>query len=296
MLALACLFAAGCRRGEEAPPPLAKEVAPFLRWCEEQGPARSACLVAAARVTGDAAACARIKAAAADRTACLLAAARTAGRIDACRALADRELVRCAFTLAAEQERGSVCDVLGDVHWQGGGAESLCRGVARGDPGACGPEVTPGLGPLCLEALAVRLRDPGPCGRLGKDAPELPRCIGAVAVARRLPAECAVLGAGARRRCEVEVEIARGRFPPCFGDPSACDRSLWTDRPCEGSSGDWADDCRIHQAVFGTGPYGCGVVQDSKRRALCGELRDAEEGLTRKGRAADAGSRPAGGG
>ena len=74
--------------------------------------------------------------------------------------------------------------------------------------------------------------------------------------------------------------MAKGRFPPCFSDVALCERSLWVARPCDGTSGAWADDCLIHQAVFGTGPLGCGAVQDKKRRALCAQLRDAQEGYT----------------
>ena len=293
LAALLCL-GPGCKRDEEGPPPLTKEVGPFLRWCEAQPEARNPCLVSAARLTGDPAACGRIKPGAPDRTACLTAAARTSGRVDACRPLADRDLVLCALTVAAEQGRTSACDALEGVHWQGGAPKAVCLAVARGSAEACsGGGLSPDLRRLCLGTLPLRLRDPAACAELGKDTPDAHRCLAAVAVARRTAAECASLGAAARRGCEVEVEIARGRYPPCFGEPSACERTLWVEHPCEGTSGTWADDCRIHQAVFGTAPYGCGVVQDAKRRALCGELRDAQEGLTLRVRGADAGPRPA---
>lgn len=294
MLASLLCLGAGCKR-EPPPPPLDKEVGPFLRWCDAQGAARNPCLVSAARLTGDAAACARIKPGAPERTSCLIAAARTAGRVDGCRPLADRDLVACALAVAAEQGRASACEPLEGVHWQGGSAGVVCLSVARGTADACtGGELGPDLRRMCQAALAVRLRDPAACAGLGKDTVDTQRCLSAVAVARRATVECAVLGSAARRGCEVEVEIARGRYPPCFGEPSACERTLWVDRPCEGTSGLWADDCHIHQAVFGTAPYGCGVVQNAQRRTLCGELRDAQEGLTLRVRGADAGPRPVG--
>jgi hypothetical protein len=298
LLALAAL-SSGCKRRESELPPT-KLLAPYLRWCELQGAARSTCLVSAARVTGDAAACARLKRGAPERTACLTAAARTSGRVDACRALADRPLLLCALTVAAVQGRASACEALENVRWQGVATRPVCLSVAGGASQDCldaalGPE----LGKLCLRFAALRLKDASLCSRLKDEPAEAQRCAAAVAVARHAPLECAgafaqsppLAGGPTQRACEVEADIARGRLPPCFSEAGLCERSLWVARPCEGTSGAWADDCRIHQAVFSTGPFGCGGVQDAKRRALCGELRDVQEGLNLLNRP-DAGTAP----
>lgn len=285
------LLPAGCKREEEVS--ATRAVAPYVTWCEAQGAARNSCLVSAARVTGDAAACAKLKSGAPERTACLLAAARTSGRVDVCRPLADRDLVLCALGVVAEHGHASACDALESVHWQGGATKALCAAVARGEAEACTPPGTGELGELCLRFLALRRRDASLCSRLGKDVEEVQRCTVAVAVARGAPEAClkafAVAPAGAaEHRCELDAAVAKGTFPPCFSDPALCERSLWVARPCEGTSGTWADDCHIHQAVFGTGPFGCGAVQDKTRRALCAQLRDAQEGYTRA--QADAGA------
>ena len=289
------LLGAGCKRSEQAEP-AGREVAPYIEWCEVQGPARNPCLLSAARVTGDATACGRIKAGAPERTACRIAAARTSGRAEICRSLADRDLVLCAFTVVAEHFHPGACDVLENVNWQGGESRALCRALATGEVEACtGKGVGPELSKLCLRLAAVRLRDAAVCMRLGKDGNDLQRCAAAVVVARRAPQDCAAAlpagaGAVARRNCEVEAAIERGDFPPCFGDPGMCDRSLWVARPCDGTTGVWADDCHIHEAVFSTGPFGCGAVVDPKRRTLCGQLRDAQEGFLRRAHRADGGT------
>jgi hypothetical protein len=294
-LLLLVLLAPGCKR-EEAEPP-GKAVAPYVQWCEAQGAARSSCLVSAARVSGDASACAKLKAGAPERTACLAAAAKTSGRVEVCRPLADRDLVLCAFGVAAENGKASTCEVLEAVHWQGGGTRALCAAVARGDGEACtAGKADAELSALCLHFAALRRKDAGACAALGKDTAAVQRCSAAVAVAKGTPEACAAVfggteGAG-QHRCEVQAAITKGTFPPCFGEPSACERSLWVARPCEGTSGTWADDCLMHQAVFGTGALGCGAVQDKKRRALCGQLRDAQEGFLRE-RGGDAGVPPA---
>jgi hypothetical protein len=272
-------------------------VAPYVQWCETQGTARNGCLVSAARVTGDAAACAKLKSGAPERTACLLAAAKTSGLVDVCRPLADRDLVLCALGVAAEHGRASACDVLESVHWQGDGTHALCAAVARGEPGACTPALTGELGALCVQFLALRRRDATLCAQLGKDSADVQRCAAAVAVARAAPEACAAVfsaapGSPGQHRCELEAAVAKGTLSPCFSDLGLCERSLWVPRPCEGTSGTWADDCHIHQAVFGTGPFGCGAVRDGTRRALCAQLRDAQEGYTRA-RGADAGTPPA---
>ncbi len=294
LLAVA-VFGPGCKREEELS--ATRAVAPYVQWCEAQGTARNGCLVSAARVTGDAAACAKLKSGAPERTACLLAAAKTSGRVDVCRPLSDRDLVLCALGVAAEHGRSSACDVLENVHWQGGATRALCNAVARGEAEACTPPGTGELGELCLRFLALRRRDAGLCTRLGKDAEDVQRCSAAVAVARAAPEACAAAFSRAssgpgQRRCELEALVAKGTFPPCFSDSALCERSLWVPRPCEGTSGPWADDCHIHQAVFGTGPLGCGAVLDPKRRALCAQLRDAQEGYTLRAQGADAGPAP----
>jgi hypothetical protein len=294
-LLLLALSGPGCKR-EEAEAP-GKAVAPYVQWCESQGAARSSCLVSAARISGDASACARLKAGAPERTDCLLAAAKTSGRVEACRPLADRDLVLCAFGVAAENGRASTCEVLQTVHWQGGATRALCAAVARGDGEACTAEKTDAeLSALCLRFAALRRKDASACAALGKDKAAVQRCAAAVAVAKGTPEACAAVFAGtdgpAQHRCEVQAAVTKGTLPPCFGDVGACERSLWVARPCEGTSGTWADDCLIHQAIFGTGPMGCGAVQDKKRRALCGQLRDAQEGFVR-GRGVDAGVPPA---
>ena len=113
-----------------------RALAPYLQWCEAQGAARNSCLVSAARVTRDAAACGKLKGAAAERTACLVAAATASGQTAPCRALADRELVQCVLAVAAETGQLSACEALDNVHWQGGGKGS-CLAVARGEPADC---------------------------------------------------------------------------------------------------------------------------------------------------------------
>jgi hypothetical protein len=284
------LASTGCKREPEGGP--TRAVAPYVEWCEAQGSARNSCLVSAARVSGDAAACAKLKGGAPERAACLTAAARTSGRSDVCRPLADRDLVLCALGVASENGRTSVCDVLEDVHWQGGGARALCTAIAKGELTACAPPPPGELGELCQHFLALRRRDAALCATLGKDSAQ--RCAVAVAVARGAPEACAAVFAAApggpeRRRCEVEAAVAKGTLSPCFSDVSLCERSLWVARPCEGASGTWADDCHMHEAVFGTGPFGCGAVRDGTRRALCAQLRDAQEGFTRA-RVVDAGT------
>ncbi len=284
----------GCKR-EEAPSPAERAVAPYVQWCEAQGAARNSCLVSAARVTGDAAACAKLKGAGADRSACLQAAARTAGRVEACRSLADRELVQCVLGVAAETGRASACEALDNVHWQGGGTRAVCEAVARGKPDACPGLEVGELAAWCLRDVALRLRDAGLCTRLGKDVQDVRRCGVAVAVARRAPLECAAIfsatpDASAQHRCEVDAAVAAGHFPPCFGDVALCERFLWVPRPCEGTKGAWADDCLMHQAVFSTGPFGCGAVHDVHRRSLCAQLRDAQEGYLLRARGTDAGA------
>ena len=287
-------LAAGCKREEEAAS--TRAVAPYVQWCEAQGAARNGCLVSAARVTGDAAACAKLKTGAPERTACLMAAAQTTGRVEVCRPLSDRDLVLCALGVVAEHGRPAACDVLENVHWQGGATRALCTTVARGEAEACTPPASGELGELCLRFLALRRRDAALCSRLGKDGEDVQRCRTAVAVARGAPEACAAAfpaapGGPAQHRCELEAAVAKGTLPPCFSDPALCERSLWVPHPCEGTSGTWADDCRVHQAVFGTGPFGCGAVQDKARRALCGQLRDAQEGYTLRALGADAGTR-----
>jgi hypothetical protein len=283
LLALVVL-APGCKR-EDADAPT-RELAPYVQWCEAQGAARNSCLVSAARVTGDAAACGKLKGGGPERAACLLAAAGTSGRVDVCRPLADKDFVLCAFSVAAESGRPTTCDALEDVHWQGGSARPLCAAVARGDVEACTlPGTNAELGALCLRFVALRRKDASLCAGLGKDSADVQRCAAAVAVAKGAPEACAAVfssapGGPGQRRCEQEAAVAKGRFPPCFSDVALCERSLWVARPCDGTSGAWADDCLIHQAVFGTGPLGCGAVQDKKRRALCAQLRDAQEGYT----------------
>lgn len=284
-MALAVLCA-GCKR-EEPESPAGRAVAPYVQWCEAQGAARSSCLVSAARVSGDAAACAKLPSGALERTACLMAAAKTSGRAEVCRPLADRDLVQCAFGVAAKSGRASACEVLQDVHWQGGATYGLCASVAEGKAEACTAPGTPAqLAELCLRFVALRSRDAAVCTRLGKDAVAVQHCAVAVAVEKGTPEACAAAfsaaaDAAAQHRCEVQAAVARGAFPPCFADVALCERSLWVPRPCEGASGAWADDCLIHQAVFGTGALGCGAVADKKRRALCGRLRDAQEGYVR---------------
>jgi hypothetical protein len=291
LLALAAL-GAGCKRTEDEAP-VTKLLAPYVRWCEAQGAARNSCLVSAARVTGDAGACARVKAGAPERTACLIAAAKTSGRVEACRALADHPLVLCALTVAAEQGRASACEALENVRWQAVATRPVCLSVARGAPEEClDPALGAELGRLCLRFAALRLKDASVCTRIRDEPAEAQRCAAAVAAARHAPSECAaafaqgprIPGGAPQRACEVEAEIARGHLPPCFSEPALCERSLWVARPCEGTTGAWADDCHIHQAVFATGPFGCGAVQDAKRRALCAELRDAQEGLNLQAR------------
>lgn len=290
------VFCTGCKR-EEPESPVGRAVAPYVQWCEAQGAARGSCLVSAARVSGDAAACAKLPSGALERTACLMAAAKTSGRADVCRPLADRDLVQCAFGVAAKTGRASACEVLEEVHWQGGATRGLCASVAEGKAEAC---TTPGtdaqLTGLCLRFVALRTRDAAVCTRLSKDALAVQRCAVAVAVEKGTPEACASVFSAApdgpaQHRCEVQAAVAKGAFPPCFADVALCERSLWVPRPCEGASGIWADDCLIHQAVFGTGPLGCGAVADKKRRALCGQLRDAQEGYVRA-QAADAGLLP----
>src|SRR5208283_867611 len=104
---------------------------------EAQGAARNSCLVSAASVSRDAAACASLKGAGTERTACLLAAATASGQTAPCRALADRELVQCALAVAAETGQLSACEALQSVHWHGGATQNLCAAVARGEPAAC---------------------------------------------------------------------------------------------------------------------------------------------------------------
>jgi len=211
LLALAVL-GPGCKREEEAGS--TRAVAPYVEWCEAQGAARNGCLVSAARVTGDAAACAKLKSGAPERTACLLAAAKTSGRVDVCRPLSDRDLVLCALGVAAEHGRSSACDVLENVHWQGGATRALCAAVARGEAEACTPPGTGELGELCLRFLALRRRDASVCTRLGKDAEDVQRCTAAVAVASGAPEACAAAFSGApggsgQRRCELEAGMAK---------------------------------------------------------------------------------------
>jgi hypothetical protein len=293
-LALLAL-APGCKR-EEADAPT-RELAPYVQWCDAQGAARNGCLVSAARVTGDASACGKLKGGAPERGACLMAAAKTSGRVDVCRPLADRDLVQCALGVAAENGRTSTCEVLENVHWQGGGTSSVCAAVAHGEAAACAASGTnPELSALCLRFVALRRRDASVCAGLGKDGAAIQRCAAAVAVAKGTPEACAAVfsaapGGPGQHRCEQEAAVTKGRFPPCFGDAALCERFLWVPTPCEGTTGAWADDCLMHQAVFGTGPLGCGAVQDKKRRALCGQLRDAQEGYTLRAR--DAGTAPA---
>jgi hypothetical protein len=283
--ALLAVLGTGCKR-EEADSPVGRAVAPYVQWCEAQGAARNGCFVSAARVSGDAAACAKLKGGAPERAACLMAAANTSGRADVCRPLADRDLVLCAFGVAAMGGRASACEVLEDVHWQGGATRAVCVSVAEGKASACtAPGMNAELSELCLRFVALRSRDPGPCKLLGKDAAAVQRCAAAVAVEKG-PEACAAVFSSpsdgtALHRCEVQAKVAKGTLPPCFADVALCERTLWVARPCEGTTGPWADDCLIHQAVFGTGPLGCGAVQDKKRRALCGQLRDAQEGYDR---------------
>jgi hypothetical protein len=286
------LLAVSCKREEEGGP--TRAVAPYLEWCEAQGAARNSCLVSAARVSGDAAACAKLKGGGPERTACLVAAAKTSGRSDVCRPLADRDLVLCALGVTSETGRASACDVLESVHWQGGGARAVCAAIARGEPSACSPLPGGELGELCLRFLAVRRRDAGLCTPLGKETAAFQRCAVAVALARGAPEACATAFSVAadipeQRKCEQDAAVAKGTLSPCFSEPLLCERSLWVARPCEGATGTWADDCHIHEAVFGTGPFGCGAVRDGTRRALCARLRDAQEGYTRA-RGVDAGT------
>ncbi len=290
----ALLLASGCKR-EEATSSADRALAPYLKWCDAQGPARNSCLVSAARVTGDAAACSKLKGAGAERTACVVAAATASGQAAPCRVLADRELVQCALSVAAETGHASACDVLQNVHWQGGGTQASCAAVAAGEPAAC-PRLDGGgeLASWCLRYVALRRRDAAVCAQLGRDSAEVQRCGAAVAVARHAPLECASVYAAspagpAQHHCEVEAQVAQGRLPPCFGDRALCERFLWVPRPCEGAPASWADTCLMHQAVFSTGPFGCGAVADSQRRALCAQLRDAQEGYLRRARGADAG-------
>jgi hypothetical protein len=294
-LLLLALLAVGCKQKEAEP--TGKAVAPYVEWCEAQGAARNACLVSAAGVSGDASACAKLKTGAPERTACLLAAAKTSGRVEVCRPLADRDLVLCAFSVAAESGRTSACELLEDVHWQGGATRGLCASVAQGDAAACAAEKTDAeLSALCLRFVARRKKDATVCQALGKDTAAVQRCAAAVAVANGTPEACAAVFSrtdeAAQHRCEVQAAVTKGTLPPCFGDVAVCERSLWVARPCEGTSGSWADDCLIHQAVFSAGPLGCGAVVDKKRRALCGRLREAQEGFVRA-RDADAGTAPA---
>ncbi|MGO9830857.1 MAG: hypothetical protein ACLPJH_12020 [Myxococcaceae bacterium] len=293
-LAALLLLGAGCKR-EEPTSAAERALAPYLKWCDAQGAARNSCLVSAARVTGDAAACSKVKGAGPERTACLVAAAVASGQSLPCRALADRELVQCALSVAAETGHASACDVLQNVHWQGGSTQALCAAVARGELAGC-PRLDGGgeLASWCLRYVALRRRDASACAQLGKDTAEVQRCGAAVAVARHAPLECAAAYASspagpAQHRCEVEAQVALGRFPPCFSDPALCERFLWVPRPCEGVPAAWADSCLMHQAVFSTGPFGCGAVADSKRRALCAQLRDAQEGYLLRAKGADAG-------
>jgi hypothetical protein len=226
-----------------------------------------------------------------------MAAAKTSGRADVCRPLADRDLVQCTFGVAAKSGRASACEVLEDVHWQGGATRALCASVAEGKAEACTIPGTPAqLAELCLRFVALRNRDAAVCACLSKDVGAFQRCAVAVAVEKGMPEACAAAFSAAadapgQHRCEVQAAVAKGAFPPCFSDAALCERSLWVPRPCEGATGAWADDCLIHQAVFGTGPLGCGAVADKKRRALCGKLRDAQEGYVRA-QAADAGPLP----
>jgi hypothetical protein len=293
-------MAPGCKREEPAGPTRAVE--PYLQWCESQGTARGACLVSAATVSGDAAACAKLKVGAPERTACLLAAARTSGQVEACKTLSDRDSVICVFGAAAETGRLSSCEVLENIHWQGGATRALCTAVARGDAEACtalNPQ--PELGALCVKFAALRRKDAALCNQLGKDVASVQACAVAVAVARGAPEACGKAFAAApdtpaQRRCELDASVVKGVFPPCFSDPDRCRSFLWVPRPCQGALGNWADDCQIHQAVFGTGPFGCGAVKDGERRALCAQLRDAQEGYTlAKSRAAGTEDKPAGG-
>src|SRR5450631_2145513 len=277
------MLATGCTREESEAP--GKAVAPYVQWCEAQGTARGGCLVSAARVSGDASACSKLKGGA-EHTACLLAAAKTSGRVEVCRPLADRDLVLCAFAVAAKNGGDSACAALENVHWEGGATHDLCTSVAQGEATGCtSAGTTAELSELCLRFVALRRRDSSVCASLGKDAPAARRCAAAVAVEKGVPDACGPIFSGtdgaAQHRCEVQAAITKGTFPPCFGDPAVCERSLWVARACEGTSGAWADDCLIHQAVFGTGPLGCGAVLDKKRRALCGQLRDAQEGFVR---------------
>jgi len=288
------LLGTGCKR-EQVPSPAERAVAPYVQWCQAQGAARNSCLVSAARVTGDSAACAGLKGAGAERSACLQAAARTAGRVEACRSLADRDLVQCVLAVAAETGRASACEALDNVHWQGGATRAVCEAVAHGEPDACPTLDTGELAAWCLRDVALRVRDAAACTRLGRDVPAVQRCGAAVAVARRAPLECAAIfasapDASAQHRCEVEAAVAAGHFPPCFADVTLCERFLWVPRPCEGTKGAWADDCLMHQAVFSTGPFGCGAVQDAHRRSLCAQLRDAQEGYLLRARGADGGA------
>jgi hypothetical protein len=274
----------GCKREETEP--IGKAVAPYVQWCEAQGAARGNCLVSAAHVSGDASACGKLKAGAPEHTACLLAAAKTSGRVEACRPLSDRDLVLCTFGVVAENGRTSACEVLENVHWQGGATRALCAAVAQGDAEACTAQKADGeLSALCLRFAALRRKDASLCTALGKDTASVQRCAAAVAVAKGTPEACAAVYSGtdgpAQHRCEVQAAVTKGTSPPCFGDVAVCERTLWVARPCEGTSGSWGDDCLIHQAVFGTGAFGCGAVQDKKRRALCGQLRDAQEGYLR---------------
>jgi hypothetical protein len=291
---LALMLAPACKREEVDAP--TRELAPYVQWCEAQGAARNSCLVSAARVTGDAAACGLLKGGGPERAACLTAAARTSGRADVCKPLADRDLALCAFSVAAENGRTSACEVLENVHWQGGGTRDVCNAVAHGEAADCSASGTNAeLSALCLRFVALRKRDASVCSTIKEDSSAVQRCAAAVAVAKRTPEACASVfspaaGSPAQHRCEVEAAITKGRFPPCFSDVALCERSLWVQLPCEGTSGVWADDCHIHQAVFGTGTLGCGAVQDKKRRTLCGQLRDAQEGYTLRAR--DAGTAP----
>ena len=274
-----------------------KAVAPFLHWCEMQAAAKASCLLSAARVTGNAGACTQLKGS--ERTSCLLAAAIASGQTLPCRTLPDREMVQCTLAVAAETRRDSACEALANVRWQGGGSKALCLSVARGEVAGCPSLATGGeLASWCVRDVALAKRDASVCTKFGDATEEAQRCAVAVAVARRAPQDCAPIFSpappgAAQHHCEVDAAVAAGQFPPCLGDPALCERYLWVPRPCEGAPAAWADACLLHQAVFSTGPFGCGAVADKKRRALCAQLRDAEEGYLVRTRGADAGTVPA---
>src|SRR5208283_1703149 len=107
------------------------------------------------------------------------------------------------------------------------------------------------------------------CAQFGKDSPDAQGCAAAVAVGRHAPQLCAAIYASApdgpaQRQCQVAAAVADGQFPPCFSDRALCERYLWVPRPCEGVPASWADTCLMHQAVFSTGPFGCGAVVDKQ--------------------------------